>query len=203
MNAIQMGVLIRKRRQEKQLTQLELARILNISDKTVSKWERGMGYPDITIVPVLAAALEVNASELLTGEQIDTTNNGGNMKKIKFYVCETCKNVVTSTNEIVLSCCGQKLTALKKIKDVDSSHQANVELVEDDLFITFNHPMEKTHFISFVAYVTMDRLYLIKLYPEQNPEVRFPKRGRGSLYMYCTEEGLIEIQQKNDGCRIW
>lgn len=60
-------------RKEKNLTQKELAEQLNITDKAVSKWERGQSYPDITILPPLCALLGVTVSELLNGEHADTT----------------------------------------------------------------------------------------------------------------------------------
>ncbi|MGL4737198.1 MAG: helix-turn-helix domain-containing protein [Cellulosilyticaceae bacterium] len=191
MDCIKTGQLIVKRRKELGLTQIALAQLLCVSDKTISKWERGAGCPDITLIRKLAEVLEVNTSELLSGEIIENNYIGGNMKRIKFYVCETCGNVISSTNDVTLSCCGgKKLEALEAHTEIDEAHMPQIEVIEDDLFVTFNHPMTKAHTISFVAYVTFDKLHLMKLYPEQNPEVRFCKRGRGTLYVYCTEHGL-------------
>ena len=51
--------------------------------------------------------------------------------------------------------------------------------------------MTKAHFISFVAFVTSDRMQLVKLYPEGNAETRLQLRGRGSLYWYCNRHGLF------------
>ena len=64
MNNIKIGNLIYTLRKEKQLTQLQLAERMNISDKTVSKWERGLGCPDISLLPDLSKILEVNLEEL-------------------------------------------------------------------------------------------------------------------------------------------
>lgn len=61
------GDLIKKLRKEKNLTQKGLADILMVTDKAVSKWERGLGYPEITIIPELANALGITISELLNG----------------------------------------------------------------------------------------------------------------------------------------
>lgn len=55
---------ISKCRKEKQLTQEQLADLLNVSNKTVSKWERGISYPDITLIPTLAKVLDISVSEL-------------------------------------------------------------------------------------------------------------------------------------------
>lgn len=60
-----MGELIAARRKEKGMTQRELADLLNITDKAVSKWERDLACPDINTVPKLAEALELSVEELL------------------------------------------------------------------------------------------------------------------------------------------
>lgn len=61
------GIFISELRKEKNMTQKDLAEKLNVTDKAVSKWERGVGYPEITILPLLADALGVTTSELLQG----------------------------------------------------------------------------------------------------------------------------------------
>ena len=67
-----------------------------------------------------------------------------------------------------MSCCGITLPALDiaEADDADEKHQLTIERVEDELFVTLHHPMEKGHFISFIAYLTGDKLQLVKLYPE-------------------------------------
>ena len=67
-----------------------------------------------------------------------------------------------------------------------------MEHVEDEHFITVPHPMTKGHYISFIASVTSDRLQMVKLYPEGNPETRLQLRGRGYLYYYCNQHGLFK-----------
>lgn len=69
MDSKQMGMLIAELRKEKSMTQKELADKLNVTDKAISKWERGNGYPEITIIPMLAKVLDVTASELLAGQR--------------------------------------------------------------------------------------------------------------------------------------
>jgi len=66
---VQLGALIRELRTERGLTQQQLADRLGITDKAVSKWERGVCYPDITLLRTLADALEVTVSELLAGQR--------------------------------------------------------------------------------------------------------------------------------------
>lgn len=57
-------------RKEKGLTQRELAEKLNLSEKTISKWERGVGFPDISLILPLCKCLEIDANELMTGERL-------------------------------------------------------------------------------------------------------------------------------------
>ena len=66
-----------------------------------------------------------------------------------------------------------------------------VEQVEDDYYVTLDHPMSKGHFLSFVAYLTTDRVLLQKTYPEQAAAVRFPRLGPGQILAYCNRHGLF------------
>lgn len=182
-------MLIMGLRKEKALTQKQLADSMNISDKTISKWERGLGCPDVSLLHGLSDALDVNIEKILLGD-LDTNNaDGGNMKRIKFYICPTCGSIVTSTGEAELSCCGRKLNALIA-KPSDENHNLKIETIEDDYYITFIHEMSKVHYINFVAYVACDRILLVRLYPEQSGEVRFPKLYGGKVYFGCNQHGL-------------
>lgn len=191
MDCSKVGRLILNLRKEKNMTQKALADRMNISDRTISKWERGIGCPDVTLLRELSGVLGVNIGKLLQGDLEPNEADGGNMKKIKFYVCPECGNVLCSTGDAEISCCGRKLEALAARKE-DAEHQISVEVIEDDDYITMDHEMSKQHFISFVAYVRYDRVLLIKLYPEQQAEVRFPKVKGGDIYVYCTCHGLIK-----------
>ena len=71
MNNAKTGALIAARRKALELTQKELAQQLHISDRTVSKWERGAGFPDISLLEPLADALDVSIVDLIQGEQIE------------------------------------------------------------------------------------------------------------------------------------
>ena len=189
MDCKKIGKLILELRKDKNMTQKQLADLMNISDKTISKWERGLGCPDISLLPDLAQILGVNVDKILEGEINSNELAGGNMNKIKFYVCPQCNNLVTSTGEIDISCCGKKIEALSASK-ADDNHKLNIEPVEDELYVTSNHDMKKDHYISFVAYVKGDRVLIVKQYPEWNLQVRFRKQGHGKLYFYCVNHGL-------------
>lgn len=73
-NMMKMGKYIAKLRKRKGYTQKNLGDILDVSDKTVSKWEKGVVAPDITILNALAISLDVSVEELLAGEDSKTTN---------------------------------------------------------------------------------------------------------------------------------
>lgn len=186
------GETIKNLREKKKLTQKELASIICVSDKTISKWETGRGLPDISILTDLASALNVSVAELLTGDCAVNSNRSSNMKKTVFYVCPVCGNIIQSVGTGAFSCCGIRLPELEP-EAAEGEHDIAVELSDGAYFITMDHPMTKSHYISFLCYVTADRAELVKLYPEQNAAVRFQKRGHGYLYAYCNRHGFFRI----------
>ena len=190
MNTYVTGNTIRQLRENRNLTQAELAEKIGVSSKTVSKWETGKGLPDISLLQPLAEALGISVIELMNGERITNKNVSANMLRGKFYVCPVCGNVIHSLGDAVVSCCGITLPPLEA-EDADEEHGITIENVEDEHFITVRHPMTKEHFISFVAFVTCDRVQLVKFYPEGNAETRMQLRGRGQLYYYCNRHGLF------------
>ena len=191
MNHEKTGKLISTLRKGKGYTQQQLADLLLVSPKTVSKWETAAGYPDISIIPRLAELLEVTAEQLLSGEERLSIQTGGSMKRLQFYCCETCGNVVTSTGEATISCCGRKLSPLQ-VQPMDERHDVQIEEMDDDTFVTVSHSMEKEHYISFVAWVRFDRFSLVRLYPEQNAELHIQLPRKGTLYVYCSKDGLFQ-----------
>ena len=191
MNKYVTGSMIKELREKKKLTQAELAEKLFVSEKTVSKWETGRGYPDIGILEDLAKSLGVSVIELITGEQITNLNRSSNIKRMKFYVCPICGNIISAVGDAVISCCGVPLPALEA-EEADELHSVNVSEAEDDYFFEFNHEMSRKHYISFAASVMDDRVNIIKLYPEGNAECRFPKRKMRCIYYYCNRHGLFK-----------
>lgn len=185
------GAAVRQLRESRGMTQAELGEKIGVSSKTVSKWETGKGLPDISLLQPLAQALGISLIELVNGEQISNKNVSANMLRSKFYVCPLCGNVIHALGSAVVSCCGITLPPLEA-EEGDGDHDLTIENVEDEHFITVHHPMTKNHFISFIAFVTSDRLQLVKLYPEGNAETRLQLRGRGYLYYCCNRHGLYK-----------
>ncbi|RDB61245.1 XRE family transcriptional regulator [Gordonibacter sp. 28C] len=183
------GALIRSLREERGLTQLQLAARVGVGDKAVSKWERGGGCPDVSLLPALADELGTTVETLLAGALSPDDRQGGTMKRTAFRVCPACGNVITTTGDAEVSCCGRKLEPLEA-RPADEAHALRAQSVEGDWYVTFDHPMEKGHHLGFVAVVGYDRLAVEKLYPEQGGEALLPRLPGGVLYAYCTEHGL-------------
>ena len=192
------GAIIRALREKRRMTQAELAVQLCVSDKAVSKWETGKGLPDITLLEPLAKALGVSIPELLSGQPIVNGNRASNLLRARFSVCPVCGNAVFSKGDAMISCCGIALPALEA-EDAGEEHAVRVERVEDEYFVSSAHEMTKTHYLSFFAYVTQDRITFKALYPEGNAEARFFIRGAGWLYFYCNRHGLF--RQRLPGIR--
>ncbi len=184
------GAVIRSLREKRGMTQAELAEKLCVSDKTISKWETGRGFPDVSLLEPLGAALRISVPELLCGQTVTNGNRAANMLKSRFYVCPVCGNVLFARGEAMISCCGVQLPALEA-EGPDEGHRVQVEKTEDELFISSDHPMNKEHYLFFMAYMTYDRCEIRTLYPEGNAEARFFFRGSGQLYYYCSHHGLF------------
>ena len=196
MDLSKIGKLLCSLRKAKGLTQKQIADKLGIVPKTVSKWETGHGFPDVSALSSLADILGVSEKTILNGSLEPNSEEAGNMKKIKFYVCPCCGSFMQGIGNSQVVCCGKQLEALKK-SQTDDKHTVNVTDIEDDYYIEFNHDMTKEHYISFVSYVRFDRALTVKLYPEQDSTVRFPKMYGGKLYFYCNKHGLFEYKIKS------
>ena len=192
MNPYVTGQTIQMLREKRGITQKQLAEQLFISDKTVSKWETGKGLPDITLLEPLAKALHVSVPELISGTAVTNRNRTANMLKTQWYVCPLCGNVISAAGEGAFHCCGIALPPLVP-EEPDEFHTISVECMDGEYFVRMEHPMTKSHYLSFVAAVTSERVTLVKLYPEQEPETRLPARGRGWLYACCNRHGLFRI----------
>lgn len=187
------GAVIRKLRENKKMTQEELAAKVFVSSKAVSKWETGQGFPDVSLIEPLAKALDISVIELLSGEDISNLNRSSNMARGKFYVCPVCGNVIQASGEAVVSCCGITLPPLEP-EACDDEHQIRVENVEDEYYVTVDHPMTKEHYISFLAAVSDQGIQFVKLYPEGGAETGFRRACIKKIYAYCNRHGLFMLK---------
>ena len=189
------GATIKGLREKQGLTQSQLAERLNVSDKAVSKWETGAGYPDITLLEPIAAALRVSVAELLAGAAVENANVGANMLKSCFYVCPVCGNSIHAMGQAHVSCHGIALPPLSP-EPVDERHAMHVSCEGDELFVQVEHAMSKLHHIVFLAAVSPDCAQIARLYPEGPAEAHFKRSSVHTLYCYCNKDGLFAVPLK-------
>ena len=187
------GAVIRKLRENKNMTQEELADRIFVSSKAVSKWETGHGFPDISLIEPLSQALGISVIELLQGENICNGNISSKITRVNFYVCPVCGNLIQSVGKAMISCCGITLPPYEP-ENADSEHIIDTEIVEDEYYVTLRHSMTKNHFISFLAAVSDNGVQFVKLYPESNAEARFKINRVKKLYAYCNRHGLFQAK---------
>ena len=193
MDAEKTGALIRRLRMEKGMTQRELAQALMVSEQAVSKWERALGCPDVSLLRALSQLLDVDVRSLLEGSIIQSQKDGGNMRRIRFYACPVCGNVITMTGDAQLSCCGRELEPMKA-QPIDEAHAIRLEPMDGEMYISFDHGMEKAHYVRFIAVVRYDRVLLVRLYPEQGGEARVPYMPHATYYVGCSRDGLFMLR---------
>lgn len=187
MDIDKIGSLIRKERVKRGYTQAELGALLSVTDKAVSKWERGLGMPDLSIIQRLSEILSLDIKSILSGSLEENDMDSGNFKRSKFFVCPECGNIMIETGCGSVGCCGKTLSPITPVKAVK---KLSAEVVGDEIFISSDHEMSKENYISFVALVTGETMIIRKLYPEWNLEIRLPLIRHSTLYWYSLKEGL-------------
>ena len=190
MNQYVTGAVIKELREKNKMTQSRLAEALGVSDKAISKWETGRGYPDITLLEPIAEIFHVSVTELIAGAAVKNENVASNMLRSKFYVCPVCGNVIHSMGEAAIHCHGIQLVPLEA-EQADEQHRAVIERVEDEYYVRVDHDMTKEHYISFIAAASPDDMQLVKLYPEGGAEARVKMRGVRKIFFYCNRDGLF------------
>lgn len=190
MDSMKTGRLIRILRLEQGLTQRALAEKLQLSDKTISKWERGLGIPDVSLLAELSRILGADIGSILSGSLSPNETEVGNMKNTRYFVCPVCGGAALATGNASLSCCGRTLAPLPMQKAAPQQ-KLQVEAVEDEWYITGDHPMEKDNYIAFVAFQTGEKVEFVRQYPEWNLQLRIKRRGHGKLIWYSTSLGLM------------
>lgn len=200
MNQYVTGMVIKELREKNNMTQATLAEKLSVSDKAVSKWETGKGYPDITLLESIAKAFGISVTELMDGETVSNVNVAANTLRSKFYVCPVCGNIVHAMGEAVINCHGVLLKPVTA-EESDEHHKIFIERVEDEYYVRIEHDMTKVHYISFMAALSSDKIQSVKLYPEGDAEGRFKMNGVRKIVFYCNRDGMfcIEVNKAIDG----
>ncbi|MGN0250869.1 MAG: helix-turn-helix domain-containing protein [Oliverpabstia sp.] len=191
MNQYVTGAVIKELREKNHLTQAELADLLNVSDKTISKWETAKGYPDITLLEPIANVFRISVAELISGNTVNNVNVSANMMRSHFYVCPVCGNIIHSMGEAVISCHGITLFPIE-VEMGDEDHRIQIEKIEDEYYVTIDHDMTKNHYISFMAAASSDRMQIVKLYSEGDAQARFKMNGVREIFYYCNRDGLFK-----------
>lgn len=186
------GAAIRELREKNKMTQIELAEKLCVSDKTISKWETGKGYPDITLLEPIAKVFRISVTELISGNTIHNTNISANVMRSKFYVCPVCGNVIHSMGEALIQCHGVTLIP-EEPEPADDRHPITIEKIEDEYYVSIDHPMTKEHYISFIAALSPDEVQMVKLYPEGRADARFKISGVRKIFFFCNRDGLFSV----------
>lgn len=118
-------------------------------------------------------------------------------ENVKFYKCPICGNIIElmTGNINNITCCGKKMEEMVA-NTMDAAFEKHIpiyEKVEDEIIVKVGeveHPMEKEHYIMWIAQVSEDKITKVKLYPEQSTETRFPYIPKSTLYAYCNKHGL-------------
>lgn len=195
MNRYITGAMIRQMREQKGLTQEELAAQLHVSSKAVSKWETGQGLPDISLLEPIAKALDISIIELFAGQNIVNKNRASNLLRSVCYICPVCGNGILALGQAVVSCCGITLPPLQP-EDADEEHPISVTISDGEYYVSIDHPMQKDHSITGIIAVSDNTSQFVKLYPEGSAEARFRTERVRWIYAYCNRHGLFRVSTK-------
>ena len=127
------GSLLSALRKSKGMTQKQVAEKLGITARTVSKWETGHGFPDVSSLSMLADIFEVSERALLQGDFIQNEKDTGNMQKHNFYLCQDCNSIIQGGRKSQVICCGKILKPLP-VKTIDESHSIRISEIENDFY---------------------------------------------------------------------
>lgn len=124
-------------------------------------------------------------------------------KNTVFYKCPICGNVIGLIDGDInhMMCCGRKMELLVANSE-DAAVEKHVpvyERVEDEIVVkvgSIEHPMDKDHYIMWVAQVSDNQTTRVRLYPEQGTVVRFKYIPNSTIYAYCNKHGLWKTEVK-------
>ena len=135
----------------------------------------------------------LRAIELLGQKQLVTAGTMADTDVIGWYQTEA-KACFAVLHFIKGNLMDKDYEVLPVPEEPDDAHTIHAEKIEMEWYVTLDHPMDKRHFIAFLAFVTGDRVQVARLYPEQEASARFFVRGHGWLYAYCNHHGLFRVR---------
>lgn len=198
MDQIKIGRFIAERRKRKNMTQMQLAEKLGVTDRAISKWERGKGMPDSAIMLDLCNELEINVNELLSGELIDANkyNQKAEEKLLKMAKEKEIKDHEFLNIEILISV----LVTIILLICVFSASFLNLPtwarfLIEAAGFIPFIIGIAYAVRIEQIAGYYECQHCHCKYVPKYN-QVLFSIHSGRTRYMKCPECGKMSWQKK-------
>jgi len=123
---------------------------------------------------------------------VENRNVSANCRRGAFYVCPSCSNVIWSTGEATVACCGNALEPLVPAAN-GAILDATVECVDGCQRVYVDHPMTKANHLLFIAAAGDDLVRIRRLYPEQEARAEFPLQGRCAIYAYGRGCGLVRL----------
>ena len=126
----------------------------------------------------------------MSGNVVNNSKAANSMAKTKWYVCPACGNVIHAMGDAVISCCGITLPRLEEEK-LDEHHNIKVERIDDEYVVSMDHPMDKDHFLYFIAYRTDTNIQVERLYLESEALCHFKILGHLKIFAYCNHHGLF------------
>lgn len=121
--------------------------------------------------------------------------------KLLIKKCKQCGAIVRVLEDCTcedcgIKCCEENMEILipKTVTQNNEKHIPTYERVEDEIFVKISHPMEKEHYIKWIALVKDNKTVTIELYPEQNAECRFKYLPGSTIYAYCNVHELWSVE---------
>lgn len=125
------------------------------------------------------------------------------LNKLIIKECEKCGALVKILKDCEcgncgIKCCSNEMVVLRANENDGSKekHIPSYEIIEDEIFVQINHPMDKNHYIMWISLVYENIEYVVNLYPEQNAECRFKYIPGSTIYAYCNEHKLWKCDVK-------
>lgn len=159
-----------------------------IIERNVPYLMQATGYTQEEAVSFMGAVLPT----LKHWRNIENRNVAANCRRSAFYVCPSCANIVWSTGEAAVSCCGNALAPILPARN-EGTLDATVETADGCQRVYIAHPMTKQDHLLFIAAVGDDLVRIKRLYPQQEARAEFPLQGHCAIYAYGQDCGLVKL----------
>ena len=159
-----------------------------IIERNVPYLMQATGYTQEEAVSFMGALLPT----LKRWSTVENRNPAANLRRSVLHACPSCANIIWSSGEAAVSCCGNALEPLAATKN-DGRLDTIVETADGCQRVHIAHPMSKQDHLLFIAAIGDDLVRIKRLYPEQEARAEFPLQGPCTLYAYGEGCGLVEL----------